>query len=253
MCFVALLALGSATAQEFQGVYAGVYGGGSKGTSDVHTFTVFSPTGYFASSSVPAIATAGTQQVNPFGFHAGGVAGFNIELSHHFLFGMESDFGAMHMNETVTSGATYPCCAPTAFTINQRVQTDWLFTLRPRIGVTHGHALVYGTGGLAVTKLKYSELFTDTFATAHETGATNKNTRGWTAGGGVEYKLPLGSDLHWSVKGEYLYADFGNGVVVNSNNLTAFSPPIAFPTNVFTHAADLRAHIFRAGVNYRFF
>ena len=252
VCFVALLALGSATAQDFQGVYGGLYAGGAKGTAFVSTTTVFSPTGYFASSSIPAITTAGARELNPFGFHAGGGFGFNIE-QRHFLVGVEADFGAMHLGDIVASGATYPCCAPTAFNITQRAATDWLFTLRPRIGVTHGHFLVYGTAGAAVTKLKYSEVFTDTFATAHESAASSKNSRGFTAGGGVEYKLGIGSDLHWSVKGEYLYADFGGGLFTTSNNLTAFTPPIAFPTNVFTHHADLTAHIYRLGVNYRFF
>jgi outer membrane immunogenic protein len=44
--------------------------------------------------------------------------------------------------------------------------------------------------------------------------------------------------------------NFGS-VSVTSANLTAFTPPVAFPTNVFTHSVDLRAAIVRFGVNYR--
>ena len=50
------------------------------------------------------------------------------------------------------------------------------------------------------------------------------------AGVGGEYALMNG----WSVKAEYLYVDLGR-VSTTSANLTAFTPPSAFPANVFTH------------------
>jgi outer membrane immunogenic protein len=103
------------------------------------------------------------------------------------------------------------------------------------------------TAGLAVTHMKYHALFTDTFATAHENAVVKQNMTGWTVGGGAEYQF----GMHWSVKAEYLYADFGR-MSVTSTNLTAFTPPTAYPVNVFTHSADLHAHIARAGFNWRF-
>jgi outer membrane immunogenic protein len=53
------------------------------------------------------------------------------------------------------------------------------------------------------------------------------------------------------MKLEYLYADFGD-LSATSSNFAAFTPPIAFPTNVFTHTIDLKVSILRAGLNYRF-
>jgi hypothetical protein len=59
-------------------------------------------------------------------------------------------------------------------------------------------------------------------------------------------------DVHgWTVKAEYLYIDFGT-VSVGSTNLTTFTPPITFPTNVFTHSVDLKASIARIGINCKF-
>jgi len=127
------------------------------------------------------------------------------------------------------------------------VSTDWLFTGRGRLGFATGKLLVYGTGGLAATNLNYKALFTDTFATAHENASVEEKRKGWIAGGGAEFRV----NHHWSIKGEYLYADFGQEQT-KSTNLTAFTPPIAFPSNVFTHNADLTARIFRGGLNYRF-
>ena len=87
----------------------------------------------------------------------------------------------------------------------------------------------------------------DTFATALETGSISSTRLGWTVGAGGEYAFGNG----WSAKAEYLYVDLGSASV-NSTNLTAFTPPIAFPTNVFTHTIELRSNIARVGLNYKF-
>ena len=243
---LALFAGNSANGQDFKGFYIGGSVGGVHGNSDAQTSTVFSSSGYFATTSVPAIATVGAQSPSANGFAGGGQAGYNFQ-SRRILFGVEADFGGMNISESATGTATYPCCAPTAFTITQTVKTSWLFTLRPRVGVAVRRLLVYGTGGMAMTDANYQALFTDTFATAHENGGKDSTLVGWTAGAGAEVKV----SRRLSVKGEYLYADFGSETNT-STNLTAFTPPIAFPTNVFTHTADLRAHIYRFGFNVHF-
>ena len=244
--FLALAAVSTAHAADFKGFYVGGYVGGTNGRSDAATTTVFSPTGYFATTSVPAIATAGAQKLRPSGFTGGGQVGYNFQ-SGVFVLGLETDFGSMSLSDSKSTTATYPCCAPTAFTVTQSIETSWLFTLRPRVGFTAGPLLVYGTGGLAMTNANYQAVFTDTFATAHENGGKEDNLTGWTAGGGAEVKF----GGRWSVKGEYLYANFGD-LSTTSNNLTAFTPPISFPSNTFTHRADLRAHIYRFGLNFHF-
>ena len=118
---------------------------------------------------------------------------------------------------------------------------------RPRVGVAFGHALFYGTAGGAFTNVKYTALFTDTFATAHETAAINETRPGWTAGAGGEYHF----SHHLLLKGEYLWTDFGVASIPTSG-LTAFTPPIPFPTNIFTHTVNMRAGLVRAGLNFRF-
>jgi outer membrane immunogenic protein len=246
-CLVAAL---SAYADDFKGFYVGGNVGGVSGnTINASTTTVFSPTGYFAATSVPAIATAGAQKLSPSGFTGGGQAGFNLQRNA-FVFGVETDFGSMNASDKKSTTATYPCCAPTAFTVTQFAGTSWLFTVRPRIGFTGGPVMVYGTGGLAVTNYEYTALFTDTFASAGEFGRKTSNQTGWTAGAGAEFRM----NHHWSLKGEYLRASFGGATTITSTNLKAFTPPIAFPTNVFTHqVGDLGGmNIFRFGFNYRF-
>jgi outer membrane immunogenic protein len=245
MLVMGLAFAGAAKADDFKGFYVGGNLGASIARANAATTTVFSPTGYFATTSVPAIATAGVQKIRPTGFMGGGQVGYNFQAGSIVL-GFEVDFGAMKLNDSRSTTATYPCCAPTTFTVNQSVKTDWLFTARPRLGFVSGRWMLYGTGGLALTNLNYQEVFTDTFATAHENGGVKETRTGWTAGGGVEYELD-----HIILRGEYLYSGFGR-VSATSTNFTAFSPPIAFPTNVFTHTTNLHSHIIRAGISFRF-
>ena len=63
---------------------------------------------------------------------------------------------------------------------------------------------------------------------------------GWTAGGGVEWAFAR----NWSVKAEYLYADFGSVSFVSAFNVD--------PDFTYTHTVHPTAQIVRAGVNYKF-
>ena len=227
------------------GWYVGVTGGGAWGSSDASTSTVFSPVGYFAASSVPAIAAVGAQHINSSGGTVGGEFGYNWQ-SGRWVYGLETDIEWVGLSGSVTGSALYPCCAPTGFTVTSSVKTDWLWTLRPRLGLAADHWLFYVTGGLAVGNVKANYLFTDTFAAANESATISRTKAGWVAGLGAEYALG-GS---WSAKIEYLHVDLGR-VTVSSTNLTAFAPPIAFPTNVFTHSINLHEDIVRAGLNFR--
>ncbi len=251
MLIFALCAIGAAQAQDsFSGFYVGGNAGGAFGRAQVDTSPAFSLTGYFNSTSTPAITSASNQLIKPNGLTAGGGAGFNHQWDN-FVFGLEADFGTMNLSGTTTATAPYPCCPGTGFTVTQTAKTNWLFTVRPRVGFVFGRVMVYETVGAAFTSVKYTGLFTDTFASAHENASLQETRPGWVLGGGAEGRI----SHRWSVKGEYLYAGFGTATVPSAN-LTLPNPPpappTAFPSTVFTHSVDLRAHLVRAGVNYRF-
>jgi len=242
-----LFALGSAkAADDFKGFYVGVNAGGAFGRPIVDTSPAFSPTGYFAATSTPAITKASNQTIDMNGFTAGGTAGYNFQFES-VVVGLEADYGSMNLSGSTTVTQAYPCCAPTTFTVTQTAKTSWVFTLRPRVGVVFGRFLLYGTAGAAITNVKYTGLFTDTFANAHESAAIDETRPGWAAGGGGEYHL----SHHLSIKGEYLWTDFGVASIPTSG-LTAFTPPISFTSNIFTHTVNMRAPLLRAGLNFRF-
>jgi outer membrane immunogenic protein len=230
------------------GAYIGLNAGYGWGDSEVSTTTVFFAPGigYFVASSIPAIAAAGAQTINPNGFTGGGQIGYNWQAGGSMVLGLEADFDYFGLKGSSTSGAVYPCCAPTGFTINQNVKTDWLATFRARIGyLVTPNALFYVTGGGAVTDLKGTFGFTDNNSAAAESASFSSTKLGWTVGGGVEWMLWSG----WSAKAEYLFVSFP-GVTVTSNNL-ALGGVAPVPVSPFTHSADLDVSIARFGLNYK--
>lgn len=162
------------------GFYVGANVGVGWGDFDPSTTTVFSPTGYFAISSVQAIATVTAigqpgpptrlKSKEPIG---GAEAGYNWQ-SGMVVYGLEADIEYFHLKSSITGFSTYPCCAPTSFTINTDAHTDWLFTARPRLGLAINNDMIYVTGGVAVTNLNATFQFTDTFANATESAAISQ-------------------------------------------------------------------------------
>jgi opacity protein-like surface antigen len=239
-----VLLVGSmAVAQEFKGLYLGGYAGGVVGRADAQTSTI--DTGFPFMTDV--INANGAQEVNGSGFHGGGTFGYNFQGSGGWLFGVETDIGAMHLDPTTTSTVDFP--VPGTFTLTQNVHTNWLFTARPRVGYAFKKVLFYVTGGVAVTGLNYNAVYSDTipapFGPGTESGGTDGTKAGYVAGGGIEGK----ASQHWSVKGEYLYAHFGYTTQTSTNFTLAGVPT---PAQVFTHHANLFGHIIRVGINYHF-
>ncbi len=240
-------------AYNWTGFYAGLNLGGAWGRSDASTTLAYSPFGWFNITSPPAVNAAGRQHIHSSGFTGGGQVGYNWQ-SGPVVFGAEADIQYLHLSGNARSSAVYPCCSPTVFNVTSSVDTNWLFTARPRLGYAVNNWLFYVTGGVAVTDLKGDFTFTDNCAAnpgcggpnsnAHEAVSLTKTRAGWTVGGGIEAAL-WGQ---WSVKAEYLFLDFG------SISGTGFlNPPVGGSNNnPFTHTINLKANVARVGLNYHF-
>lgn len=241
--------------EDWTGFYIGGNAGVGVGRPSVNTSTIAPSGGYFDSTSPAAVARAGAQTIESNRFTGGAQGGYNKQFGR-WVIGAEADINSLRINNSVVSGAEYPCCG-TDFTITQEVKTSWMMTARPRVGITAGKALFYATGGLAVGDVEYNAVFEDNDSDALETASFKKNRAGYAAGGGVEVKL----SKRWSAKGEYLFTDLGR-VTETSNNLTATffggkevvggGSTVAFPENVFTHSVRVKNHNVRFGINYRF-
>lgn len=235
----------SKSSDDWTGFYVGGFGNVTIGRARANTSTISGSQSFFTNASVETISTLGAQTIKPTGFNGGGTIGFNYQRGHFFV-GGEADFGTNRINKSVTASGANP--AQTAnFTITQTVKSDYLFTARHRGGVAVKKALIYVTGGVAVTKIKYTENFTESKVIESESGAFEKTKSGWTAGAGTEIKVTG----RWSVKGEYLFSKFGR-TAITSNNFVFSTLSLPAPNQTFTHSTDLEIHSIRFGINYRF-
>ncbi len=186
------------------------------------------------------LGTPVTTNSSTAGFTIGGELGYNWQQDH-WLLGIETDGGAFDIRQqrNHTFQSTALVNPPIFFTISQNVKTDWMWTLRPRVGYAWGPWLAYITGGLAVTDARISAAYADTRVPANVASFTFSSTRtGGVVGLGGAWMFAPG----WSGKIEYLYSDFGKA---------SGSVPVG-NFAVFTSSANIRANVVRTGIDYKF-
>lgn len=217
------------------GWYVGGNAGGSWGQSNVSNAFV---NGTAPIANQQAIAAA-SPRLNPDGFTGGGQVGYNHQVNR-WLFGVEADANYFGLKQS--RGFTAPFPAGGSFTTTNSVTSDWLVTLRPRVGYTVDRTLFYATGGLALTELNFGSSLTDTTG-QNETASLSKTVAGWTVGAGIEHAFTK----NWSAKVEYLHTDFGK----QSVTAPVFTGP-GPATGIIAHDIDLKTNTVRGGLNYHF-
>ena len=242
---LALMAAFPATAQE-DSPWSGFYVGGNIGASwgDSSTKTTAAAGG--GAVTIPPgdlnlINEGGDDGSDRTGFTGGIEGGFNYQMGSIML-GLETDFVALEVSQRQTRNfqSTVPLTPPTTYQLNQRAKTSWMWSLRPRIGYVAGPLLLYGTGGIATSDIKVKFDFSDNRTPQNFVNGDNSKTKvGWIAGLGAGYAL----SPNLSVKGEWLYADFGSVS-------TSVTSARGFVT--VTSEAKVRSNILRVGADYRF-
>jgi outer membrane immunogenic protein len=165
----------------------------------------------------------------------GGQAGYNWQ-SGPMVYGIETDIQWSNAKGTLSAPCAPGLCGASPLTASYSQELSWFGTVRGRIGYASNGWLLYGTAGYA-----YGQVETSANASAGPASATfdaKDFVDGWTAGGGVEVQVAP----RWSVKGEYLYTDFGR---INHNFAITGLPTL-------TDSDHVTVNVVRAGVNFRF-
>jgi outer membrane immunogenic protein len=243
------------------GFYVGVNAGGAWGHSSFSTDpgcnrvaatgSVFCNTGAFAPNG-PVVAAAGSGSFSPASFTGGAQVGYNWQAGY-IVYGLEGDFEYLHLKASSTVGGLYPVpFLGNRFVVNDAINTNWLATIRGRLGYTYGpNLLLFATGGAAFSDFKVTSSYSDNavgggFPGGFGFGVSSAVKTGWTVGGGAEWIFAP----QWSVKVEYLYVDLGNkSINVQLNNTDV-------PTDVHAQLmivnANLTTNIVRVGLNHQF-
>jgi outer membrane immunogenic protein len=227
-----------ASAYQWGGCYVGVNLG--SGTSGTNFGSTVDPGTYLAAGDAATVSGSGAGGANADGLAAGGQAGCNLQ-SGTLVYGLEGDFDYFHSNPKFTNNTTTLADGNTS-AVSQSLTTNFLATVRPRIGIAADRNFAYITGGAAFTSISYTEGYVDANAPPGAgTAAASRSLVGWTAGAGWEYAF---ADS-WTIRAEYLYASFPTTSALGT--ITG-----AGGANTLHGSSDLVVQLIRAGVNFKF-
>ena len=225
---------------QWTGCYVGLNAGA--GNAGPNFSSTVGPGTHLLGGDPAVVAGSGggsTNEVDPL---AGGQVGCNWQAST-LVVGLEGDFDYFHSKPGFSNNTNTLSDGVTPFTISQTLTTNYLATIRPRIGIGADRNLFYVTGGVAFTRVSYTENYSDGAAPPGiGTATASRSLVGWTAGAGWEYAL---AD-QWTVKAEYLIAGFPN-----TSALGAITDA-AGGSNPLSGSADVTIQLIRAGVNLKF-
>lgn len=240
----------------YSGLYAGIDLGGEWGSSHYYTnpeCSLSAGGGTFCSAGPSevnglAVGSSGKGKLKLTGFDIGAHLGYNWN-NHFMVFGGEVDFDWFNLNKSITAQGIFPFLfLGNSYTLTESIHTNWLATIRGRIGIVlKPQFLLYTTAGAAFTDFEFSSSYHDNaigfgFPGGAGNNSFSKNKIGWTIGAGGEWMILE----HCSVKAEYLYIDFSStDLSVPISNTAAFS-------QIMQINADLKANIMRIGLNYWF-
>jgi outer membrane immunogenic protein len=222
----------------WQGFYIGANAGGAWGDQKVSaSVEPGNGTAPISAIDAAAISRASADKGNKGGFTGGVQGGYNYMMGP-WLLGLEADWEWLDVNTTSSKSvqSALLISPPLVYNLNQRVSTDWMVTLRPRVGYAFDNWLIYGTGGFAWSQLKYRAEISDNRGNRASTDTSSTKT-GWAAGVGAGYAITS----QWSARGEWLYADFGHVGSATTNSFATIRPNDSVKTNIV-----------RVGVDYRF-
>jgi outer membrane immunogenic protein len=226
--------------------WTGFYVGGSVGEvwGDVSNNWNLGPNFVAVVGAVPGTTALTNQPFHATGVIWGGQLGYNYQIGS-LVAGFEADVSGTRLSSSRTSSLTgVGGFVAGAFT-TETAKSDYLATVRARLGYTANSWLLYGTGGLAVADAKYTDFLDYNNVGATQFAQSSQTRIGWTVGGGVEYAFTR----NWSAKAEYLYVDLGS----NSSAVSSLAPLGRGNGWDITHQHSLTEEIGRVGVNYKLY
>ena len=244
--------------ERFSGLSFGFHAGAASGKSDYSTDSNCPPSTTDAvfcntapdpsAANGDAVAASGNGDLSSSGLTGGVQIGYNWQAAH-IVYGVEADFAVVDFDETERATGTFPFpFLGTRYSVTNKTDLDWMSTVRVRLGATvTPQVLLYATGGAAFARIKVSGTYSDnaidpTFPGGSGSDSDSEVKAGWVIGGGAQWAL----DQRWSVKAEYLYADFGSvSTDVPVSNTPNFRQTISA-------SSDVRLHLLRIGFDYRF-
>ncbi|MFH1804748.1 MAG: outer membrane beta-barrel protein [Pseudomonadota bacterium] len=236
---------GAGETADWQGLYGGLAIGGAYSAAKPDTNVLY--TGYFTDNATDSDREQLTPILNKTieGFDATGSALFGYDYQdRNVIYGIEGDLTFMPFSESENHGPTaYDTSPANTFTSQTTVETDFSFSIRPKIGYAAGDWQIYLAAGPSISRFKTTHKFTDTFGTGtNHTFTDTKTAFGVSSSIGAGYLIGNG----WSLRGDYVLTYFPS--IVNGDRDIGQGGPAPD----FSYDGDFQSHNLRFALIKRF-
>lgn len=209
-CGLICATAGSAAAADadWQGIYVGLALGGAYSSSGPNTSVL--QTGYFDAVDSAQIEPILRRDVGGWDLTGAALFGYDRRIDKNLVLGVEADVTGMGFSETRRQGGTAYVTVPTsAFETETTVSTDFLISLRPKVGYATGDYLFYASAGPSLARIKTTLRFSDNHLGGHTVSDTaTKTAFGMSTGVGLGYSLGDG----WVARGDYVLTYFPDAI-----------------------------------------
>jgi len=246
--------------------WTGYYAGGNAGVEWADVNGSF-PYGGFPAFPGPTFPVASSPyDLTPTTGVIGVQGGYNYKINRDWLVGVEADVEFGHGHASTLLNLFDPLTG-SAGSAQFSATLDWSVSLRGRVGYTTGPWLLYMTGGVSFLKMSVAGsggfnsptgvFCADGFANCSYSAAWSYSYSevlpGFVVGPGVEYMLP---DGRWSVRAQYLFADYGNVNLGPASIVSNYNDPVGCGCTVQSiTSGNVSAHVTTQtatfGLNYR--
>tara|TARA_R110002012_G_scaffold311108_2_gene520362 strand:- start:48581 stop:49345 length:765 start_codon:yes stop_codon:yes gene_type:complete len=231
--------IASAEDATWSGFYGGLALGGTYGESNPDTVGESTP--YFTSDD-PAVQRPYLQKSLDDLALNGSVLGGYDHQSGQLVYGIEADLSVMDYSASTASGPVRYNSAGVDFNINSTLETNFAFSIRPKIGYAVGNWMFHAAAGPSIGYFDYDFRYTDTNAGAANDFSKSTLALGISSGLGSSYKLDNG----WVLRGDYVMNYYPK--VIDERQSFVRS---GFQGS-FDHQVDFQSHNLRFAVIKRF-
>ncbi len=185
-------------------------------------------------------------------FQGGVDLGYNFQLFNKMVFGIEGDWIKTNNSDEFcrqTDTFSADCTDNNNGFLSLRSKTDWLSTLRGRMGYAFDDVLLYGTGGVAVSQTDTSIGLT-CLANGCGTGFDHQNFTKNFSDLNVGYSIGAGAEWafagNWRTRLEYMHYHIGSP----SEEVHTFDGTVGDQYSSWKQISNY--DVVRVGLNYRF-
>ena len=232
--------IASAADATWSGFYGGLALGGTYGQSKPDTTGELSD--YFTGDDPEVLKPFLQKTISGSALTGSVLAGYE-RTRGQMVYGIETDISVMNYSETSAAGpVTYNTNTGIDFNINSTLETNFAFSIRPKIGYAVGNWMFHAAAGPSIGYFDYDFRYTDTNAGAANDFSKSTLALGISSGLGSSYKLDNG----WVLRGDYVMNYYPK--VIDERQSFVRS---GFQGS-FDHQVDFQSHNLRFAVIKRF-